>query len=881
MRPQGPTFWRIGGRTGWTRQTSKSDLAVSDAHGLRLEGDPSGPLSLGGSDGSAGGLVLPRGMAFDERFTLYLLVANRIKRFDPETRTFTALPEVGGEGSEARRFSQPANLTISGQRLYVADTGNRRVQVFDLESLALVEIIDDQGERTGWSPSDITSSGGNVYILDSARARVYRRTRTGHLCLEFEIPTKAGQWSRILVDRNGTIYLLNLSQAGAPVLDTRDPQVPSITDAGDIRDLFDSPAIRLDELNRFCLPESLTRVCARMQPSTSPAVEVPLGLCPPFNRQADRWQNQVPVQRTTRTAQGWWLLYVVEREQLRVDAFTASGRRLRHSWGSGMDWQPCDVTARGQFGFLLDEKNQAVYRHQAGYDALRLILSGDPTVTYWSRIAADDAGMIYLWAPGQVTVQVLDCQGKTYPDRAYREVASYFDAVSPAAPPASGTGLYFDRSGDPVQSVDPSTPATAPLYRTTGTWQSHPLDSLQYRCQWHRIEISLTSLPPSSRIDISTFSHQLPGDVLVAPDDAWQHAHTLIAPVQTPPCDTGPKPVDFLVQSGGGQFLSIRIQVQSDGFHTPAIDTMNVYYPRDSYLQYLPATYSEDDESRVFLERYLAIFQTEWDRFDRLIDEDQRYFDPDAVPAGPFLDYLATQWMGLTLENTWTAEQKRRLLVAAPKIFPHKGQRSGLRDLIAVYLANFAGLETADVLNTSFPVILESFRKRQYLFLSEGEAGRLGGGAPLWSETILGRLQLGVYSNAGEAALVSTGDPPHDAFNQWAHKFNVSIPAGWLRSYADETMLRRAIDSEKPAHTTYELSLVDARFRIEDQSTIGVDTIVGGIPATRLGCASCQDLPPSLPPSGRLGYDTILNGSGGLEMRLVPGASLGHGLVLA
>src|ERR1019366_415155 len=158
--------------------------------------------------------------------------------------------------------------------------------------------------------------------------------------------------------------------------------------------------------------------------------------------------------------------------------------------------------------------------------------------------------------------------------------------------------------------------------QTAGTWQSKPLDSLHYRCQWHRIDLVLSSFPPSGRIDVLTFSHQAAADVLTAPDEAWQHAHTLLAPVQPPPCDTALQPVDFLVQSGGGQFLSIRIQVQSDGFHTPAIDTMKVHYPRDSYLQYLPATYSEDDESRLFLERYLAIFQTEWDAIDKLIDED-------------------------------------------------------------------------------------------------------------------------------------------------------------------------------------------------------------------------------------------------------------------
>src|SRR4051812_7901467 len=101
MRPTGPTFWRIGGRNGWTARTAQkppSDLAVSDAHGLRLAAAPNGPLSLASPDGSAGGLLLPRTMAFDAENTLYLLTGDRVRRFDPEMRTFVDLPEVGGHG---------------------------------------------------------------------------------------------------------------------------------------------------------------------------------------------------------------------------------------------------------------------------------------------------------------------------------------------------------------------------------------------------------------------------------------------------------------------------------------------------------------------------------------------------------------------------------------------------------------------------------------------------------------------------------------------------------------------------------------------------------------------------------------------------------------
>jgi hypothetical protein len=625
MRPSGPTFWRIGGRNGWTARTAQSDLAVSDADGLRLAADPEGPLSLASRDGSAGGLALPRAMAFDADDTLYLLVGDLVRRFDPETRAFAVLPEVGGRGAEPRRFSGPASIAIAANRLHVADTGNRRIQVFDLVSLALVDLIDAAGGRAGWIPADVAARQGGVYILDSAHARVYRRARTGHLRLEFENAAKPGQWSRILIDKTGGLYLLNLSQPGRPMLDRPDPQAAPIADAGSVRDLFDPPVIRLDEQDRFCLPEPLARVCGRRRPA-APPVESALALCPPFNRPGRRG-DAAPAPPTTSAAQGAWLLYVVERKRQRVDAYTGA-RRLRHSWPSGPgggEWQPCDVAARGQFAFILDEMHQVVYRHHAGCDALRPIVTGDPTKTYWSHIAANEFGVVYLWAPGQPEVQAFDCLGAPQCSRPYGEAARYFEAPRPSPPPACGTGLCFDKTGAPISAIDASAPIATAFYRTAGAWQSTPLDSLQYRCQWHRIEMAVSSFPPSSRIDVLTFAHDNAADVLTAPDDAWQQAATLIAPTQTSPSGAAPEPLDCLVQSGPGQFLSIRIKVRSDGFHTPAVDVMKVHYPRDSYLQYLPATYSEDDESRVLLEHFLAIFQTEWDRLDQVVATAQRF----------------------------------------------------------------------------------------------------------------------------------------------------------------------------------------------------------------------------------------------------------------
>lgn len=885
LQPENATFWLIGGRGGWLKRTAADDgTAVSDEGGVRLASAPGGPLSLASDDGSLGGLLAPLGMALDAENTLYLLSPEEavIKRFDPEARTFRPLPGVGGAGTGPREFSAPSNIAIAGRWLYVADTGNRRVQVFDLENLTLSEIFDARGERAGWKPADVAAGRGVVYVLDSARARVYTHTPGGDLrSYPLGRTGRANEWARIVVDREGRVYLLNVSEPGRPVLEPADEKDPPSADAGALRDRFEPPPLRLDERGRFCLPASLARPCGRRKPEAAPAPEVQLALCAPFNRSAKRCEKPSSARRV-RTAAGAFLLYVLELEQRRVRAYTADGRKLRHSWGPGRDWEPTDVAARGLVAYILDGRDGTVYRHQAGREELRVVVPPLERTPNFSRVAIGEDGSILLHAAGQARVHVYDCRGRARGEKLYRDVASLFEIESPPEVPALTSGLIFDRRGDPIPAVDTSAASAVAFYVTDGVWRGKPLDSSIHRCQWHRIELSLSGLPPGSNVEVKTYAHEEEGEVVGVPEERWQSAYKVVAPLDPPPCGDPVRNYDFLVQSGGGRYLSISMRLRGDSFSTPVVQSLKAHYPRESYLKYLPAVWSSDDESRIFLEQFLSIFQTEWDDIDSEIEEVERHFDPDAVPAGPFLDHLAGQWLALPLEGDWTPEQKRRLLAAAPKLYPRRGQLSGLRDLIAVYLANIMNMETHDVSRLGFPVIVEGFREREHLFLAAAESARLGRGGGLWSASVTKRLQVGVFAREGEVELVSTGDPERDIFHKYAHRFRVFVPAGWVRTEADERMLRRAIEAEKPAQTQYDLCLVESAFRVGVQSTVEVDTILGETPATALACEHGTGAAPSRRPRGRLGLDTVLTSSvADAALRLAPGATVGRKSLLS
>src|ERR1044071_7796708 len=114
MAAQLPTFYLLNGAVGW-RMRDENGQAVGQVNEIRLAGDPNGPLVLNSPDGSLGGLVLPRGVAFDRHGILYLLGRQTpwIKRFDPDAGSFVTLDGIGGDGSEARTFHAPGNIGIA------------------------------------------------------------------------------------------------------------------------------------------------------------------------------------------------------------------------------------------------------------------------------------------------------------------------------------------------------------------------------------------------------------------------------------------------------------------------------------------------------------------------------------------------------------------------------------------------------------------------------------------------------------------------------------------------------------------------------------------------------------------------------------------------
>jgi phage tail-like protein len=122
----------------------------------------------------------------------------------------------------------------------------------------------------------------------------------------------------------------------------------------------------------------------------------------------------------------------------------------------------------------------------------------------------------------------------------------------------------------------------------------------------------------------------------------------------------------------------------------------------------------------------------------------------------------------------------------------------------------------------------------------------------------------------GECGPLAGDDYGSPLFSETAHLFTVVVPAARVRGSADREALRAAIEREKPAHTDYHLCLVEPRMRVGFQARIGIDSIVAGpapplsLQGTTLGLDSFlgdDDTGGSLGrvgSHGHIGFDTVV-----------------------
>jgi phage tail-like protein len=226
-----------------------------------------------------------------------------------------------------------------------------------------------------------------------------------------------------------------------------------------------------------------------------------------------------------------------------------------------------------------------------------------------------------------------------------------------------------------------------------------------------------------------------------------------------------------------------------------SVHEMRVYYPRLSYLRYLPAVYQEDPTSREFLQRFLAIFETVASGLESTIERLPEVFNPERTPK-EFLNWLA-QWLDLGIEEDWSPDVKKRLISEASSLYQKKGRPDGLAEFI-------------EIVTGKRPIIRESFVTERPLIL--GTTSQLTRGIRIFDRptTDLPTDQRTVLnsSSLGKSRLRESGKVAVDPFRAAANNFTLLLDLSPQEFRRHERGLHRIIRENTPAHVGYNIRLV-------------------------------------------------------------------------
>lgn len=222
-----------------------------------------------------------------------------------------------------------------------------------------------------------------------------------------------------------------------------------------------------------------------------------------------------------------------------------------------------------------------------------------------------------------------------------------------------------------------------------GVWVTRILDSREKDMEWHRLVFETVRRPDApctvTVYTADSLEFQRDGRLVsltgLLKDETLDAAEKLrIMEPFVKKRVSGQR--DILLHDVTGRYLWIAFELYRRGSETVGLSDLCVYFPRQSWISYLPEVYQANDKNQ-FLERYLAVFQTLYEDLNLAIRRTPLLLDVDTT-GSEFLPWLAG-WLDIAESYMWSEEQLRGLLRRAVELYRKRGTREGMLDFIRLY----------------------------------------------------------------------------------------------------------------------------------------------------------------------------------------------------
>ncbi|MET0649606.1 MAG: phage tail protein [Pyrinomonadaceae bacterium] len=354
-----------------------------------------------------------------------------------------------------------------------------------------------------------------------------------------------------------------------------------------------------------------------------------------------------------------------------------------------------------------------------------------------------------------------------------------------------------------------------------GRYFSHSLDSAEEGTEWHKFVLD-ADIPANTQVQISyraaddkqvtvrgstaNLDRYIEESAGLEEEERARRAADLDALDWSVPAVNA---ADALVIEGVGRYLWLRVDLIGNEEHAPAISSLRLDFPRDTYLRYLPAVYQEDERSRDFLSRFLSLFETFFAGTEGAISHLARYFDVDSsLASGDFLRWLAT-WLSISEDKSWNDEQLRELVRRAPDLYKKRGTREGLEEMIEIFTGER-------------PLVFEHFRSA----CTEAPA-------PRRTADVDGAQKVRTLEEIYQSLY---GTDPYCfcvLLKPYRHETSGGRQVTRRLSEEERKAVRRIVDAEKPAHTCAGLLALQPWIHLDMHTYLGVNTYLSQ-PSARL-----------------------------------------------